>query len=84
MKQKCKEAPFGEIYKTEEEVIVSMRIPKFIYDGWKLTAKEVGVSMIDLLTVLIMYSPSHKRMRQNWPWYAGYPDVNDYLEQEKQ
>ena len=84
MNQKCKEAPFGEIYKIEEEVIVSMRIPKFIYNAWKLTAKDVGVSMIDLLTVFIMYSPSHKRMKQNWPWYAGYPDESDYLEEKKQ
>jgi len=61
-----------------EEVIVNMRMDKFIYEAWEKTAKDVGVNMIQLLEVFIMYSPRHEFMKRNWPWYAGKPWEQPY------
>jgi hypothetical protein len=58
----------------DEEVIINMRMSKCVYEAWKFQAEKIGVSMIDLLDVLIMYSPSPEYIAEKWPWYCGFPE----------
>ena len=58
----------------DEEVIINMRISKCVYNAWKGGSEYIGVSMVEFLEVLIMYSPSKENLIQKWPWYAGYPE----------